>query len=100
MILLDTVVVSELRKARPSSHVLRWAAGYRDEQLFISVVKQKTFVDVNEEGTEAAAATNVGVSVTAAPVTVPVRVDRPFIFVIRERLTGTLIFMGKITSLP
>ena len=38
MILLDTVVVSELRKARPSSHVLRWAAGYRDEQLFISVV--------------------------------------------------------------
>ena len=38
MILLDTVVVSELRKARPSSRVLRWAARYREEQLFISVV--------------------------------------------------------------
>ncbi len=38
MILLDTVVVSELRKARPSSRVLRWASRYREEQFFISVV--------------------------------------------------------------
>ena len=67
-------------------------------QLFISVVKQKTYVDVNEEGTEAAAVTNVGISLTSAPV--PFRVDRPFVFVIRERLTGTVIFMGKIVRMP
>lgn len=68
----------------------------RGRELYISVVKQKTYVDVNEEGTEAAAVTNVGIGVTSAPVPVTFRVDRPFIFVIRERLSGTVMFMGKI----
>ena len=68
--------------------------------LYISVVKQKTYVDVNEEGTEAAAVTNVGISVTSMPVRVPFRVDRPFIFVLRERLSGTILFMGKIVRMP
>ncbi len=62
--------------------------------LFISSVKHKTFVDVNEEGTEAAAATSVGIKLTSAPA--PFLVDRPFLFVIRERLSGVIIFMGKI----
>ena len=44
--------------------------------------------------------TTVGVSVTAAPAVTTVRVDRPYIFVIRERLSGTVLFMGKIVSLP
>jgi serine protease inhibitor len=70
----------------------------RGRELFISVVKQKTYVDVNEEGTEAAAVTNVGISLTSA--TAPFRVDRPFVFVIRERLTGTVVFMGKIVRMP
>ena len=69
-------------------------------QLIIDAVKQKTYVDVNEEGTEAAAVTSVGVSVTSAPVSVQMRVDRPFIFLIRERLTGTVLFMGKMVTLP
>jgi serpin B len=69
-------------------------------QLFISLVKQKTFVDVNEEGTEAAAVTNVGISVTSLPLRRPFIVDRPFIFVLRERLSGTILFMGKIVRLP
>ena len=68
--------------------------------LFISFVKQKAFVDVNEEGTEAAAVTAVGISVTSAPATPVVRVDRPFLFVIRERLSGTILFMGKVVRLP
>jgi serine protease inhibitor len=63
-------------------------------KLFISMVKQKTFVDVNEEGTEAAAATSVGIMPTSLPPSV--RVDRPFIFAIRERLSGTILFVGKI----
>ncbi len=69
-------------------------------QLYISFVKQKAFVDVNEEGTEAAAVTVVGVTVTSAPQSVTMRVDRPFIFAIRERLSGTVLFMGKVVQLP
>jgi serine protease inhibitor len=68
--------------------------------LFIEFVKQKTFVDVNEEGTEAAAVTVVGIGVTSAPVVPVVRVDRPYIFVLRERLSGTVLFMGKIVRMP
>ena len=66
--------------------------------LVISDVIQKTFVDVDEEGTEAAAATSVGVVPTSAPQLI--RVDRPFIFAIRERLSGSILFIGKITKLP
>jgi serine protease inhibitor len=72
----------------------------RGKELSISTVLQKTYVDVNEEGTEAAAVTGVGVVAVSAPIPVEVRVDRPFIFVIRERLSGTVIFMGKIVKMP
>jgi len=68
-------------------------------QLFISVVKQKTYVDVDEEGTEAAAVTNVGISFVSMPARVSFRVDRPFIFVLRERLSGTILFMGRIVRI-
>ena len=80
----------------------RTSAGcrHRATQLFISLVKQKTYVDVNEEGTEAAAVTNVGISLTSAPVRRPFIVDRPFVFVMRERLSGTILFMGKIIRMP
>jgi len=64
--------------------------------LYISFVKQNSFVDVNEVGTEAAAVTVVGVGVTSLPP--QVRVDRPFVFAIRERLSGTILFMGKIVE--
>ena len=66
--------------------------------LFLSRVTQKTFVDVNEEGTVAAAATSVGVGVTSAPVTLIL--DRPFLFAIRERFSGTVLFLGQITRIP
>lgn len=70
----------------------------RGRELFISSVKQKAYVNVHEEGTEATAATVVVIGVTSGPPTV--RVDRPFIFVIRERFSGTILFMGKIVKLP
>lgn len=70
----------------------------RGKELIITKVIQKTFVDVNEEGTEAAAATSVGIGITSMPPSI--RVDRPFIFVIRERFSGTILFMGKIVKLP
>ncbi len=69
-------------------------ADVRPERLYISRVEQKTFVEVNEEGTEAAAATGVGVSVTSARQVFQMRVDRPFVFAIRERLSGTVVFLG------
>lgn len=69
--------------------------------LFISKVKQKTFVDVNEEGTEAAAATVVEIGATSVGPGRPVmRADRPFLFAIRERYSGTLLFVGKIVRPP
>jgi len=60
----------------------------------ISEVKHKTFVLVDELGTEAAAVTSVGVGVTSVPVAF--RVDRPFLFAIRERFSGTVLFVGRV----
>ena len=65
-------------------------------QLVIDRVVQKTYVDVNEEGTEAAAVTSVEMVVTSLPPSV--RVDRPFIFAIRERFSGTILFIGKVMN--
>jgi serine protease inhibitor len=62
--------------------------------FYIDDVRHKTFVEVNEEGTEAAAATSVGVGLTSARPSIVV--NRPFLFAIRERLTGTILFLGKI----
>ena len=69
-------------------------------ELCISMVKQKTFVDVHERGTEAAAVTAVGVSETSMPAIPDVRIDRPFVFALRERLSGTILFVGKIVAVP
>jgi serpin B len=65
-----------------------------DRPVKISEVKQKTFVEVNEEGTEAAAVTSVGVVLTSVPVIQTVRFDQPFLFVIRENLSGLVLFVG------
>ena len=64
--------------------------------LCISDVRHKTFVDVNEEGTEAAAATSVEISFTS--LAAPLQVDRPFVFAIRERLSGTILFLGRVMN--
>lgn len=71
-----------------------------EKDAHISEVKHKTFVEVNEEGTEAAASTSVGVTTTSAPIDPPFEmvVDRPFFFVIRDNQTGTLLFMGSIVN--
>jgi serpin B len=62
--------------------------------LFLSEVVQKTYVRVDEEGTEAAAATRGETTVTAAPPGLVV--DRPFLVAIRERLSGAVLFLGAI----
>jgi serine protease inhibitor len=65
-------------------------------QLFLSFVKQNVFIDVNEEGTEAAAVTQVGVGTVSVPLRLVAHFDRPFAFFIRERLSGTILFAGVI----
>jgi len=71
--------------------------GNRD--LFISEVVHKAFVSVDEAGTEAAAATAVIMELTSVPAApVSVTVDHPFIFLIRDIETGTIIFMGRVIN--
>ena len=65
-------------------------------KLFLSFVKQNTFVAVDEKGTEAAAVTTGGISVTSLPPTY--LGDRPFVFVIHEKTSGTVLFIGKIAD--
>ncbi len=67
-------------------------------ELFISEVIHKAFVEVNEEGTEAAAVTAVEVGVTSFDPSTPVlfRVDRPFLFFIKEKYTNAVIFAGRV----
>jgi len=71
-------------------------------ESFINQVRHKTFIDVTEEGTEAAAATSIGIMPTSlpAPEEQPFRmeVDRPFFAAIRDVNTGTLLFMGAIAD--
>jgi serpin B len=75
-----------------------------DDSLFISAVFHKAFVEVNEEGTEAAAATAVSMILTMAlrpsePPPVPIfRADHPFLFAIRDRKSGAILFLGRITD--
>ena len=63
--------------------------------VWLDVVKQKSFVKVDEEGTEAAAVTG-GIMVTSLPP--EIRLDRPFVFALRERLSGTILFMGVVND--
>lgn len=74
--------------------------GNRD--LYIGFVIHKTYVDVNEKGTEAAAVTAVGMFTTSMPVEPPAKirftVDRPFLFTITEKSTGAILFIGEINA--
>jgi len=63
--------------------------------LWIDKVKHKTFIRVDEAGTEAAAVT---VTIPVESVGCSMRVDRPFLFAIREKHSGTILFIGKITD--
>lgn len=67
--------------------------------LYVRAALHQAFVSVDEEGTEAAAATAVVMQQeSAGPPRVSVTVDRPFIFLIRDRATGTALFVGRVTE--
>jgi serpin B len=67
-----------------------------ERDVFISGVRHKAVVEVNEEGTEAAAATSVEISITSARSGFSLIVDRPFLFAIRDERTKVILFLGAI----
>lgn len=70
-----------------------------DKDLFISDVFHKAFVAVDEAGTEAAAATAVIMETTSAPMyEVTLQIDRPFIFILRDAVSGQILFIGRVLN--
>ncbi|HNT43194.1 MAG TPA: serpin family protein [Syntrophorhabdaceae bacterium] len=73
--------------------------GWRKGDLWIGQIKHRAFVEVNEEGTEAAAATAVEmVTKSAPPRELVFRADHPFMFLIRDNETGTILFIGRMAN--
>jgi serpin B len=72
----------------------------RREDMHLQAVVHKAYVDVDEKGTEAAAATGVVAGVTAMPPgeTITFRADHPFLFLIRDRQTDSILFMGRVSD--
>ncbi|KAK7799972.1 hypothetical protein U0070_022907 [Myodes glareolus] len=68
-----------------------------DKGLYLSKVVHKSYVDVNEEGTEAAAATGESIAVKRLPVTVQFTANSPFLFTIQDK-SGNILFIGKLVS--
>lgn len=68
-------------------------------RLKVGMVKQNTYVGIDEKGTEAAAVTTIGVVLTSVPVYPTVVCNRPFLFVISEKQSNTILFTGKISNL-
>ena len=72
----------------------------QESEIMIDIIKQKTFINVNEEGTEAAAVTSVEMVVEMASVDEPfyMNVNRPFFIAITDEETGAILFMGWIAN--
>ena len=84
-----------------SANFDRMAPRRPDDYLFISAVFHKTFLNLDEKGTEAAAATAAMASAMFcrdAPEPIEVRVDRPFVFAIQHRPSGACLFLGHVTD--
>ncbi len=65
---------------------------------YLQFVEHKTFLEINEEGTEAAGATSVGVGVTSVPIPQEFKANRPFFAAIEDSKTGAILFMGQIIN--
>ena len=69
------------------------------KDLFISDVIHQAYIDVNEQGTEAAAATAIAMEMTSMPGdTIEIKFDRPFIYLIYDQTTETIVFMGRVLA--
>ncbi|HEV2480672.1 MAG TPA: serpin family protein [Puia sp.] len=75
-----------------------FSAMYPGQSTAISQVTHKTYISVSENGTTAAAVTDVGVVTTVAPAILALKFDRPFVYLIRERSTGMILFIGVVND--
>jgi len=85
-----------------SANFDRMAPRKPDEYLYISEVFHKTFLALDEKGTEAAAATAVAMmratAILEKPKPIEVHVDHPFLFAIQHRPSGACLFLGRVTD--
>ena len=100
--LIEMGMQSAFDQPRGSANFDRMAPRSPSEYLFISEVFHKTFLALDEEGTEAAAATAVVMArvMAAIPAEPPpvIKVDRPFLFAIQHRASGACLFLGRVTD--
>ena len=97
---MDEAILPGMGMITPFSDLADFSGITKDKKIMISKVVHKTFVEVNEEGTEAAATTAVILGPTALPpgTIIDYVVNKPFAFAIRENSTGVILFIGKIGS--
>ena len=99
---MQEAILPEMGMITPFSNDADFSGMTGNKLIKISEVIHKTFVEVNEEGTEAAAATVVGMLGSAGPplgTIIDYVVNKPFAFAIRENSTGVILFIGKIGSI-
>jgi len=70
----------------------------KEDRLYVQQALHKAYVLTNEEGTEAAAASIFGLAPASLPISQELRIDRPFIFIIRDVPTGTILFVGRVVN--
>lgn len=91
--LLSTLGMSDLFDANKSD-----LSGMSNSQLYVDKVLHKAFVEVNEEGTEAAASTAVSVNLRSMKITYPFKANYPFMFFIADKRSQMVLFMGKLVA--
>jgi serpin B len=92
----DTLAAMGMPAVFTSAADLSGIDGRRD--LLVGGAYHKAFIDLNEEGTEAAAATGIVVEITSVGDTALFRADHPFTFLIRDNLTGSILFLGRVAA--
>ena len=83
---------------RLKSYLICFSGMSVKEELYVSKIVQKAFIEVNEEGSEAAAAT-AGIMMARMAVLNPLfRCDKPFLYLIKDNLTGLVLFAGRVSD--
>src|SRR5699024_2970182 len=95
-------VLSQMGMASAFSKSADFSNMYKGEDVQISEVKHKTYIKVDESGTEAAAVTSTGMTTTSAPMNPPsipiMDVNHPFIYLITEKDSGSILFLGIVNN--
>jgi serpin B len=96
ILLKDTLVKMGIKTA--FSNLADFSGISNESRLSILEVVHKAFIKVDEKGTEAAAATAVIIQDYAMPISKRMNVNKPFVFIIKDNQTGTVLFIGKVVN--